>query len=116
MTDEQKKIAFEQARAQNPDREIEAVEFTVGSREYFFVVTSPNRGEWKRYKQEIAKAAGDIDALESAIERAAIAQIRYPERDQAAKCFDISPGIVQTFAAVLNRLAGVDSEAREKKF
>lgn len=111
----EQKAAVERVRTAFPDREVEGIEFDTGRDVLFFVLTSPDRDEWKKYRGELKKAAGDSDAVESAIERCALAMIRYPERADVAKAFNRRPGLIVNFAAVLSKIAGVDYEAREKK-
>lgn len=99
----------------HPERDVQAMVFLTGESEWFFVLTSPNRDEWRKYRTEINKAGDDDIAIEGAIERAALAQIRFPERDEVKKIFDRKPGLILNFAPVLSRLAGMSAEAVEKK-
>lgn len=116
MEPEQEKAIVDRVVAKFPDREVRAIEIEAGKETLLFVLTAPDRDEWKKYRSEMRRADGDPDGIETAIERAALAQIRYPEREQAQAVFNRKPGIIASFAGVLADLVGVDSEAREKKF
>lgn len=115
--DAEVKKALEQVRASFPDREVEAVEFDMGAGKppLFFILTAPDRDEWKKFRSELRKSKNDDDAAENAIERAALAMIRWPERTEVQRIFNRKPGMIGNFAEVISRLAGVDAEAREKK-
>lgn len=115
MDDEQLKTAVEQAKARWPESDVEAIEVDVGKETLAFVMRSPNRDEWKKYRGEMAKARGDEDAIEGAVERCALAMITHPARDQVAKIFARKPGVILTLGPVIARMAGVEAEAREKK-
>jgi hypothetical protein len=118
MSDEieqERKAAKEQVAAKYPDRDVQAVALVTGETEWFFVLTSPNRDEWRKYRTEISKAGDDDIAIEGAVERAALAQIRFPERDEVKKVFERKPGLILSFAALLSKLAGLSAEAVEKK-
>lgn len=118
MSDEieqERTAAKEQVVAKYPDRDVQAVVLKTGETEWFFVLTSPNRDEWRKYRTELSKAGDDDIAIEGAVERAALAQIRFPERDEVKKIFDRKPGLILNFASVLSRLAGLSAETLEKK-
>ena len=113
--DDEQRAIVDRIRAAFPDREVEGVEFEGAREPLFFVLTSPDRDEWKKYRGDMKRAGGDTDLLESAVEKCALAMIRWPERAEVVKQFNRRPGLIQGFAAALNRIAGVDLEAREKK-
>lgn len=79
-----------------------------------FVLTAPNRIEWKKYRTELEAAKGNTDKAEFAIECAALAMIRWPEREVVREIFDNRPGIIQLFAEPLGQLAGIYAEVSAK--
>jgi hypothetical protein len=113
--EQQRTAAREQVTAKYPERDVQAVVLKTGESEWFFVLTSPNRDEWRKYRTELSKAGEDDIACEGAIERAALAQIRHPDRDEVKKIFDRKPGLILNFAPLLSTLAGLKAEAVEKK-
>lgn len=98
-----------------PSREIARIVMTAGEEEFIFVLTSPIREEWRKYRREITAAANDIEKIEDAIASAARAQIRWPARDEVKEVFERKPGIIQLFADELATLAGSHAEVVAKK-
>lgn len=102
-------------KALYPDRDVVRIVMADPSGDFPFLLTSPKREEWKKYRQEMVKAGSDIEQVEAAIERAALAQIRWPDRQEVQALFDRKPGMVQNFAEEIAKLAGVHAESRVKK-
>ncbi len=103
------------AKGEFSDREVVNISIADGDNEHAFLMTSPKREEWKKYRREVTESANDIEKIEAAIERAALAQIRWPSRDEVKALFDRRPGIIQLFADELAKLAGAQSEVVSKK-
>lgn len=108
-------MAIAQVKAKYPDRALELVSLTANGDEYHFVMTGPSGPEWKKFLEETSAASGNAAAGSLAIERAALAQIRWPERDEVRRIFDSKPALVGNLAEVLTRMAGVEAEVRAKK-
>jgi hypothetical protein len=104
-----------QLKAQLPGRDLHRIEMKAGENVFVFVMTGPTRTEWKKYRDECTKGAGDFEKLEMAIERAAMAQIRWPAREEVKDIFELNPGLIQHFAENLNKLAGAEVESTAKK-
>lgn len=88
---------------------------TPGGESYTFLMTGPNRLEWRKYRQEMSEADKNMEKVESAVERAALAQIRWPDREKVLEVFDLYPGIIQGLADKINEAAGFYAEAKTKK-
>lgn len=89
---------------------------------YCFVMTGPSKEEFKKYTDEIMSAkekakteADKIDGINGAIERAALAMIRHPDRDEVKRLFDFKPLLAQGFAAEISKAAGDNFEVRSRK-
>lgn len=115
MSDEIPSSEIARVKNEFADREAVNVSISDGSNEHLFLMTSPKREEWKKYRREVTESGNDIEKIEAAIERAALAQIRYPSRDDVKALFDRRPGIIQLFADELAKLAGAQSEVVSKK-
>lgn len=116
-------------KATFPDRSLHLVEAVVKDESSsttdevaVFVMTGPSRDEYKKFADEVF-AAKDMKGSESdrivatrgAIERAALAQIRWPARDVVQKLFEHKPAMVDGFADELHKAAGSNVELRSKK-
>lgn len=115
LSDEQQAAEEAKVQAAHPEREVKAFVIEAGAKALFCVVTSPTRIEWTKYRADMAKAGSSDDQIEAAIERAALAQIRYPERSEVERFFNAKPGVIPMFAKILSDLVGAGAEAREKK-
>lgn len=113
--------AIDRIKAQSQDRALRLVEFTNEDAELAFVMTGPSRVEYQKYQEEVAAAIDKkgekekADAVRSATERAALAQIRWPERSEAQARFERFPAMVLKFVDVLHDMAGDSLEVRSKK-
>lgn len=117
----------EQVRAlkeQFPDRTlylVETVDQVEGADVYFFVMTAPLEVEYKKFTDEMVacdarKGTSErIDAVRAAIRNAALAQIRYPDREEAKRVLAAKPHMLEKFAAELQKHAGAEVELRSKK-
>ncbi len=102
-------------KVQHKDRALHLVEMTDGEESLFFVLSGPNREEWRKYTREMTESERDVEKMTAAIERAALAQIRWPDREEVKQLFDTKPGIVSNFGEELSKAAGSHVEVRTKK-
>lgn len=116
------KEKIEQIKAQFPDRvlyEVEAVD--ADDKIMTFVMTGPTRDEYKFFinkmiaAREMKDESDKLWAVRTAVENAAIAQIRWPDREEVKKAFDARPEMIDGFAAELQKAAGSNVELRSKK-
>jgi hypothetical protein len=107
--------AIARAKADFPNREVERVVLADGDKEYVFLMVSPNREEWRRFRREMVAAGTDLEKIEQAIEFAALRSIQWPSRDDVKALFDSKPGIIQNFAEPISKLAGSHVEVVAKK-
>jgi len=107
---------MEPIKAQYPNRVVDSVEMKVGEKSFHFILTSPTRDERKKYVQEMKAAGQDIEKIEAAIEKAALAQIRWPDRPVVIEIFNNHSGLIQHFADELANLDGSGAEVRSKNF
>lgn len=86
-----------------------------------FIMTAPERGEYKLFIEQMFKAresksdADKIWAVREAVENAALAQIRWPSREECMTAFRERPAMVDGFAEELQKAAGEQLEFRSKK-
>jgi hypothetical protein len=104
-----------QIKKRFPERDLSLVELKAGEHSFAFVLTGPNRIEWKRYVDELRKASGNVADATAAIERAAMAQIRWPDRDTVTAMFEKYPALGSNFAEAMSKLAVVEAEVTIKK-
>lgn len=105
-----------QLKAQYQGRTLNRVEMEAeDGTSFVFVMTGPSRVEWKKYQDEIVAAAGNADRQQKVLENAALAQIRWPSREEAVGIFDLNPGLIINFAETLNKLARVEVTVTSKK-
>lgn len=108
-------------KAKFPERSLHLVEAVDGETTHHFVMTGPSRDEHKKFTDEMLAAkdqkdeAAKIAALRAAIERAALAQIRWPARDDVQRLFDYKPEMLDGLADTLRQHAGAETEFRTKK-
>lgn len=110
-------------KAQFPDRTLHLVEVLDEGDDALrcFVMTSPSSDEHKMYTERMLEAGEAKDEKDKqakgkqAIYAAALAQIRWPERDEVRKIFEYSPDLVWKFADLLQKHAGSGLELRSKK-
>lgn len=122
MTPSDEKIA--QIKSEFPDRPLFIVEAVDQEEQVMaFVMTAPTRDEYKFYtnkmlalKEDAKKDSADqLWAMRQVAENAALAQIRWPDRDTCKKAFDARPEMVDNFHAELRKAAGSLIEFRTKK-
>ena len=110
-------------KEQYPDRSLHQVEKYSSKYDlaYAFVMTGPSRDELDKFDHDLLKATDVKDAAErkmavrTAVERSALAQIRWPDRDEAKRIFGLHPEIIFSFADDLRDFAGASFETRSKK-
>lgn len=105
-----------------PDRSLHLVEATDADDQIMtFVMTGPTREELKFLDNKLAAArdtkdeADRIWQMRTAVENAALAQIRWPDRDECKKAFEARPQMVDGFHEQLRNAAGSNVELRSKK-
>lgn len=123
---EPSKEKIEELKALYPQRELllvesfakdEAGEETV----MHFVMTAPERGEYKIFVEQFLKASEKgsesekIWAKRSVIENAALSQIRWPSREECMEAFRKRPAMVDGFLKEIQKAAGEQLEFRSKK-
>lgn len=120
MKPSQEKIEF--IKSQFPDRALFLVEAVDAEDEVMsFVMTGPTKDEYKFFVNKMIAAKDTKDeadrlwAIRTAVENAALAQIRWPEREDVKRAFDARPEMVDGFAAELQKAAGQNVELRSKK-
>lgn len=119
---EPSKDQIESLKSKHSDRSLHQVEIVDGEDVYFFVITGPNEEEFKKFNDEMMDA-GEMkvaekvknDAIRQSAKRAALAQIRWPDRAEANRIFDMKPDFVMDFPKELRRAAGSNTEVRSKK-
>ena len=114
-------------KSQHPDRAIYEIDAVIaeknGEEESVLTVlmTGPSRDEYKFFvgKMMAAKEAKDdgdrLWGIRLAIENAALAQIRWPDRETVKAAFNGRPEMIDNFAAELQKAAGSNVELRSKK-
>lgn len=109
------------AKAACPDRALRLVELTNEDDELCFIVSGPSKPEYQKFQEEAQSAVEKksdkerAEAARQAIERAALAQIKWPDRDAAQALFVRYPSIYLKFADLLHDMAGDSFEVRSKK-
>ena len=85
------------------------------------VMTGPTRDEYRFFTNKLIAATDIKDtgdkmwAIRAAVENAALAQIRWPEREEVKRVFDSRPEMVDGFAEKLREAAGSNIELRSRK-
>jgi hypothetical protein len=111
-------------KAQFPDRALRLVELhdDASGEAMWFIMTGPNKAEYKKFTDEVLAArdakggdAAKSEALQVACERAALAMIRWPSRDEVKELFESRPGLSSAFPAEIHAAAGANFEVRAKK-
>lgn len=113
---------IEQIKATFPDRTLFLVEATDGEDQVMeFLMTSPERGEYKLFVEQMIAAReikneGDrLWRIRDVVENHALAQIRWPLREECQKAFRGRPEMVDGFAQELQKAAGSNVELRSRK-
>lgn len=116
--------SIEQIKGQFPDRPLFLIEVQDGSDELMpFVMTAPSRDEYRMYTAKMLEAKNDkgkdendqLWRLRLIAENAALAQIRWPDRETCKKAFEARPEMVDNFHEELRKAAGSLIEFRSKK-
>jgi hypothetical protein len=109
-------------KKQFPSRSLQRVDVTViEDEDICLIMTGPSEAEYERFTESIQKAL-EIKAppdreraARVAIQNAALAQIRWPARDEMNELFARYPALVNTLAEQLHKSAGASAEVRAKK-
>jgi hypothetical protein len=101
-------------KAQFGSRSLHEVVIVDGDKEHVFIMTGPNRDEFKKFVRETAEARDNTEKLREAIERAVLGQVRYPERDEVKALFDAHPVFPDKLGEKLHEFAGANAEVRAK--
>lgn len=101
-------------KARFPGRVLRLVELVDGDEAFSFVITGPNREEYKKFRHDLVEAGESAEKLHDAAEKAALAQIRWPDRDTVRELFDAHPAFPMSFAGELTKAAGAHVEVRAK--
>lgn len=116
------KDKIEQIKAAFPDRALFGVDAVDGTDQVMaFLMTAPERGEYKLFVEQMIKARDTKDEgdrlwkIREVVENAALAQIRWPDRDTCMKVFRSRPEMVDGFAQELQKAAGANIELRSRK-
>jgi hypothetical protein len=109
-------------KAEFPDRPLYQVDAIDKDDELMsFLMTAPSRDEHKMYTKRMlaVKEVKDEDdrlwQCRMIAENAALAQIRWPDREECKKAFDARPAMVDNFHDELLKAAGSLIEFRSKK-
>jgi hypothetical protein len=113
---------IDQIKQQFPDRPLFLVD-AVDSEEQVmtFVMTGPTRDEYRFYTNKMLAAketkdqADQLWEMRMIAENAALSQIRWPDREECKKAFEMRPEMVDNFHAELRKAAGSLIEFRSKK-
>lgn len=121
MGHEPSKEAIEKLKSEHTDRSLLHVEIDHEEVTYHFLMTGPNDVEYKKFMTELldakdkAKESEQMDGVRDATKRAAMAQIRWPDRDAVKELFNRFPAMSSRFREKLHEAAGASSEVRSKK-
>lgn len=116
------KEKIEQIKAQFPDRELHEVTAVDDKEQVMvFIMTSPERGEYKIFVEKLMEVSSlkteseQLWKVREVVENAALAQIRWPDREECQKAFRLKPEMIDKFSDELRRQAGSQIELRSKK-
>lgn len=118
---EPSKEEIDRLKAKFPDRSLRLVEMSDDDEVFHFVMTGPNREEYRKFTDDMmtakdAKTEKDrIEQLGAAVERTALAMIRWPEREEVKQIFDNRPALSAEFSEQIHKAAGSSFEVRTKK-
>lgn len=102
-------------KAKFPNRSLHSVEIDVSGETFYFLMTGPTKVEFKKYHEELKAAGSDGVKLIQAVETAALAQLRWPEREDIQALFEHYPGLPTHFGEYIGEFAGVNADSRAKK-
>lgn len=116
---------IQQIKSQFSDRSLHLVEkFSPADDgvKYHFLMTGPTRDELDKFDEDMLKAKdkGSTEAekkvaIRGAVERTAYALIRWPEREEVKRIFNLHSEMVFSFAEDIRNFAGASFETRSKK-
>jgi hypothetical protein len=125
MQPTQEQIDF--VKSQYPDRALYVVDAAIPSKDgddedvLTVLMTGPTRDEYKMFVNKMMAAKDTKDeadklwSIRTAIENAALGQIRWPDRDTVRAAFNARPEMIDGFAAELQKAAGSNIELRSKR-
>ena len=109
-------------KASYPLRSVHLVELVSNSDDpVVFVMTGPSSAEYERFVEEVQAATTVKDEyqrsrnLRTVVQNAALAQIRWPSKDDARATFEMYPAMSVALAEQLHNSAGASYEVRAKK-
>jgi hypothetical protein len=106
---------IQKIKARYPGRSLHFAELTENGEKHVFILTGPSKVEYKKFQDDFKAAGNDSTKLTLAVESSALAQIRWPEREDVQALFENKPGLVQHFAPLLVEFAGSNAEVRSGK-
>lgn len=118
---EPNKDTIDRLKAEHDERSLLHVEIDHEEETYHFLMTGPNDVEYKKFMTELldakdkSKESEQMDGIRSVVHRAALAQIRWPDRDTVTALFKRFPGMSSRFRDELHKAAGTSAEVRSKK-
>lgn len=118
---EPSKETIEKLKEEHLDRSLLHIEIDHEGDTYHFLMTGPSETEYKKFTTEVLEAkdkpkeSEQMEGVRDASKRAALAQIRWPSRDDAAEFFKRFPATSMQFREQLHKAAGASAEVRAKK-
>lgn len=120
MTDPTKEL-IDSLKATHSDRSLLLIEIDHEGETYKFLMTGPSDVEYRKFVGEVLdaknkdKESEQLEAVRTACSRAALAQIRWPERSEVEALFKRFPAFPHRFREELHNAAGSSAEVRSKK-
>lgn len=112
----------QQIKSQFPDRHIIAIDALDEESQFItFIMTSPERGEYRIYTEQMLKANDIKDPgdrmwkIREIIENHALCQIRHPSRETCQALFRSRPEMIDGLGDELRKAAGSQVEFRTRK-
>lgn len=112
---------IEKLKSEHPDRSLLHIEVDHEGDTYHFLMTGPNEVEYRKFCTDIfdakakEKESDQMDGIRDASKRAALAQIRWPDRPDVEPMFKRFPAMPQRFRDEIHKAAGASAEVRAKK-
>ncbi len=112
---------IDRLKAAHPNKSLHRLDIKVADEDLVLVMTGPGKAEYEKFNLEISAAQekkGDAEkgkALRDAVERAALAQIRWPDRQATVDLFERFPALALNLGEKLHDLAGATVEVVAKK-
>jgi hypothetical protein len=120
MNDPSKEL-IDSLKSNHADRSLLLVEIDHEGETYKFLMTGPSDVEYRKFVGEVLdaknkdKESEQLEAVRMACSRAALAQIRWPERSEVEVLFKRFPAFPHKFREKLHDAAGSSAEVRSKK-